>query len=68
MALRETDPKSYITDHTLVYEDTPVEGVPSSLGSVPARFRGGLVSKAHRFVYHSTLGSRVIKKNECVSV
>jgi len=26
------------------------------------RFRGGLVLKAHRLVYHSTLGSRVIKK------
>ena len=25
-------------------------------------FRGGLVFKAHRLVYHSTLGSRVIKK------
>ena len=28
------------------------------------RFRGGLVSKAHRRVYHPTLGSRVIKKKE----
>jgi len=26
------------------------------------RFRGGLVSKAHRRLYHSTLGLRVIKK------
>ena len=26
------------------------------------RFRGGLVVKAHRWLYHSTLGSRVIKK------
>ena len=26
------------------------------------RFRGGLVSKAHRLLYRSTLGSRVIKK------
>ena len=26
------------------------------------RFRGGLVFKAHRLVYHSTLGSRVIKE------
>ena len=26
------------------------------------RFRGGIVFKAHRIVYHSTLGSRVIKK------
>ena len=26
------------------------------------RFRGGLVFKAHRLLYHSTLGSGVIKK------
>ena len=26
------------------------------------RFRGGLVFQAHRWLYHSTLGSRVIKK------
>jgi len=26
------------------------------------RFRGGLVFKAHRWLYHSILGSRVIKK------
>ena len=26
------------------------------------RFQGGLESKAHRLLYHSTLGSRVIKK------
>jgi len=25
-------------------------------------FRGGLVFKAHRLLYHSTLGLRVIKK------
>ena len=29
-------------------------------------FRGGLVPKAHRLVYHSTLGSRVIKKKKDV--
>ena len=27
-------------------------------------FQGGLVFKANRLVYHSTLGSRVIKKNQ----
>jgi hypothetical protein len=27
------------------------------------RFRGGLVFEAHSFLYNSTLGSRVIKKN-----
>jgi len=29
-----------------------------------SRFRGGLVFKAHRLVYHSTLGSRVIKETK----
>jgi len=28
------------------------------------RFRGGLVFKAYRLLYHSTLGSRVIKKKK----
>jgi len=28
------------------------------------RFRGGLVFKAHRFLNHSTLGLRVIKKKK----
>ena len=28
------------------------------------RFRGGLVFKAHRLVYHSTLGLRVTKKKK----
>ena len=36
------------------------------------RFRGGLVLEAYRLVYHSTLGSRVIKKmkflSECIRV
>jgi len=36
--------------------------VPYSLDSGPLRFRGGLVFKAHRLLYHSTLGLRVIKK------
>jgi len=31
------------------------------------RFRGGLVFKAHRLVYHSTLGLRVIKKKRLAS-
>ena len=30
------------------------------------RFRGGLVFKAHRRLYHSTLGLKVIKKNKNV--
>ena len=36
----------------------------SSSGLPVKRFRGGLVFKAHRLVYHSTLGSRVIKKKK----
>jgi len=32
-------------------------------GGIPVeRFRGGLVCKAHRLLYHPTLGLRVIKK------
>jgi len=41
--------------------------VPSSLGSTSQnvqRFRGGLVFKTHRLLYHSTLGLRVIKKKK----
>ena len=34
------------------------------LSSHVERFRGGLVCKAHRLVYRSTLGSRVIKKKK----
>ena len=33
-------------------------------GPVRAKVRGRLVFKAHRLVYHSTLGSRVIKKKK----
>ena len=32
------------------------------------RFRGGLVFKAHRLVYHSTLGLRVMKKKRRVDL
>ena len=32
------------------------------------RFRGGLVFKAHRLLYHSTLGLRVIKKKKMVDI
>ena len=34
------------------------------LGRIVERFRGGLVSKAHRLLYHSTIGSRVIRKRD----
>ena len=36
----------------------------SSLSINVERFRGGLVLKAHRFLYHSTLGLSVIKKKK----
>ena len=39
-------------------EEDEVDGVARRL------FRGGLVFKAHRWLYHRTLGSRVIKKRE----
>ena len=32
------------------------------------RFRGGLVSKAHRRLYHSTLGLGVIKKKKDLKI
>jgi len=35
-----------------------------STGQTMGAFRGGLVFKAHRLVYHSTLGLRVIKKKK----
>jgi len=37
---------------------------PHSRTSDVKRFRGGLVFKAHRRLYHSTLGWRVIKKKK----
>ena len=40
----------------------PVVGLRYLLRRNVKRFRGGLVFKAHRPLYHSTLGSRVIKK------
>jgi len=39
-------------------------GTPQLLHRNVQRFRGGLVCKALRLVYHSTLGSRVIKKKK----
>ena len=32
------------------------------------RLRGGLVLKAHRWLYHSTLGARVIKKKKYLAI
>ena len=32
------------------------------------RFRGGLVFKAHRRLYHSTLGLRVIKRQKKIAI
>ena len=43
---------------------SPAPGI--MIGFRVQRFRGGLVFKAHRLVYHSTLGLRVIKKKKKV--
>jgi hypothetical protein len=51
----------------------PIQGVPfiravqvgtvlRSGTTISQRFRGGLACKAHRRVYHSTVGSREVKK------
>jgi len=37
---------------------------PASVVTQSSRFRGGLGFKAHRLLYHSTLGLRVIKKKK----
>ena len=41
---------------------------PVPLCNPPKPFRGGLVFKAHRLVYHSTLGLRGIKKKKKPSI
>ena len=41
-----------------------VEVQEQLLGKNVERLRGGLVFKAHRLVYHSTLGSRVMMKKK----
>ena len=46
---------------------TVLESVPHRNESINA-CRGGLVFKAHRLLYRSTLGLRVIKKKEVLSV
>jgi len=38
------------------------------LGRNVKRFRGGLVFKAHRLLYHSTLGSRVINTKKKIEL
>ena len=44
--------------------EVPLYREPCSTAESSESFRGGLVFKAHRLVYHSTLGWRVIKKKE----
>ena len=51
--------------------DRPMEGghVPMQGGDRRRNvkwFRGGLIFKAHRLLYHSTLGSRVTKKKKVI--
>jgi len=70
-----TPTQSHISPSILVYEDIP--GYTSvrrtfarraarrrQQGSDLKRFRGGLAFKAHRLLYHSTLGLGVIKKKK----
>ena len=51
--------------YSTVWTPTP-KAAPTLMCSAVQRigFRGGLVFKARRLLYHSTLGLRVIKKNE----
>ena len=56
---------------SMIHEEVRIPTNPhqSISGDVPPiddvkRFRGGLAFKAHRLVYHSTLGLRVIKKKK----
>ena len=47
-----------------MFDQCSIEGVDGEGPYHVKRFRGGLVFKAHRPVYHSTLGLRVIKKKK----
>jgi hypothetical protein len=49
--------------HEMVNGLKYVAGLPLTCTLSHQRFRGGLVFKAHRLLYHSTLGSRVTKTN-----
>jgi len=48
--------------HTHTHTAGELERLERGQHGVARLFRGGLVFKAHRLLYHSTLGSRVIKK------
>ena len=64
-----TPTQSHISPSILVYEDDlGVSNIVDSHTKSVKRFRGGLVSKAHRLVNHSTLGWRVIKKKKNLGV
>ena len=53
-------PKDFKSDDEVPFYP---RGLPEQpLSKTVKRFRGGLVFKAHRLLYHSTLGLRVIKK------
>ena len=64
---RDTYPESYITKSTSIREKKQLGRAKLARATrlrqrSVQRFRGGLVFKAHRRLYHSTLGLRVIKK------
>jgi len=69
--VRQSRPDSSLGFHRKVLNAFNV--IPASLGRGCCcrnvkRFRGGLVFKAHKLVYHSTLGLRVIKKKKAGAV
>jgi len=51
-------------DHPVVELTAPARGNRELLHKNVQRFRGGLVFKAHRLLYRSTPGLRVIKKKK----
>jgi len=53
-----------VLNHVLAWLGNHVSRQHASLGNTVKRFRGGLVFKAHRLLYRSTLGLRVIKKKK----
>ena len=61
-----TPTQSHISPSIQVYEDylAAFGGRQTSFRISTSRFRGGLVVKAHRLLYHSALGLRVMKKKK----
>ena len=60
---REAGPPNHLDDKV----DSDRLAPPASSTASSTWIRGGLVFKAHRWLYHSTLGSRVIKEQKKMS-